>query len=169
MDLLEVGKIINTHGLRGDVKVMAWTDTPDVFEDFETLYLKKAKEMIPLTVTSVKYQKNNLIVKFKEYSDINEVEPLKNSVLYADRADLGELPEGVYYIADLIGMTVKKENGEVVGIVDDVLQTGANDIYSVKREGMKDLLIPVIDDVVLSVDTEAREITVRLLEGLEDL
>lgn len=169
MDLLEVGKIINTHGLRGDVKVMAWTDTPDVFEDFETLYLKKAKEMIPLTVTSVKYQKNNLIVKFKEYNDINEVEPLKNSVLYADRADLGELPEGVYYIADLIGMTVKKENGEVVGIVDDVLQTGANDIYSVKREGMKDLLIPVIDDVVLSVDTEAREITVRLLEGLEDL
>ena len=169
MDLLEVGKIINTHGLRGDVKVMPWTDTPDVFEDFETLYIKKGKEMLPVTVATVKYQKNNLIVKFKEYNDINEVEVLKNSVLYADRADLGELPEGVYYIADLIGMTVKKENGDVVGTVDDVLQTGANDIYSVKRNGMKDLLIPVIDEVVLSVDTDSREITVRLLEGLEDL
>ena len=99
MDLLEVGKIINTHGLRGEVKVIPWTDTPDVFEDLETLYLKNNDV---LTISSVKYQKNNLIVKFKELGDINEAEKLKNQVLYAERSALGELPDGVYYIADLI-------------------------------------------------------------------
>lgn len=169
MDILEVGKIINTHGLRGEVKVAAWTDTPDVFEDLKTVYIKRSGSTTPLTISNIKYQKNNLIVKFKEFNDINEVEPLKNSVLYAERSELGELPEGVYYIADLIGLTVKKENGEIIGKLKDVLQTGANDIYEVSREGKKDLLIPVLKDVVLSVDFEAKEITVRLLDGLEDL
>ena len=169
MDLLEVGKIINTHGLRGEVKVAAWTDTPDVFEDLDVVYLKKRTENVKLTIKNVKYQKNNLIVKFAEYNDINDVEVLKNSVLYAERSALGELPDGVYYIADLIGMTVKKENGEVIGKIKDVLQTGANDVYVVAREMQKDMLIPVIDEVVLSVDTEICEVTVSLMEGLEDL
>ena len=169
MDLLEVGKIINTHGLRGEVKVAAWTDTPDVFEDLDVVYLKKRTENVKLTIKNVKYQKNNLIVKFAEYNDINDVEVLKNSVLYAERSALGELPDGVYYIADLIGMTVKKENGEVIGKIKDVLQTGANDVYVVAREMQKDMLIPVIDEVVLSVDMDTSEVTVSLMEGLEDL
>lgn len=169
MDLLEVGKIINTHGLRGEVKVAAWTDTPDVFEDLDVVYLKKRTENVKLTIKNVKYQKNNLIVKFAEYNDINDVEVLKNSVLYAERSALGELPDGVYYIADLIGMTVKKENGEVIGKIKDVLQTGANDVYVVAREKQKDMLIPVIDEVVLSVDMDTSEVTVSLMEGLEDL
>ena len=169
MDLLEVGKIINTHGLKGEVKVAAWTDTPDVFEDLDAVYLKKRTEHVKLTIKNVKYQKNNLIVKFAEYNDINDVEVLKNSVLYAERSALGELPDGVYYIADLIGMTVKKENGEVIGKIKDVIQTGANDVYVVAREKQKDMLIPVIDEVVLSVDTEICEVTVSLMEGLEDL
>ena len=166
MDLLEVGKIINTHGLRGEVKVIPWTDTPDVFEDLETLYLKNNDV---LTISSVKYQKNNLIVKFKELGDINEAEKLKNQVLYAERRALGELPEGVYYIADLIGLSVRKETGEEVGKIKDVLQTGANDIYVVAREGAKDLLVPVIPNVVLSVDIDGGEVTVSLPDGLEDL
>lgn len=166
MDLLEVGKIINTHGLRGEVKVIPWTDTPDVFEDLETLYLKNNDV---LTISLVKYQKNNLIVKFKELGDINEAETLKNQVLYAERSALGELPEGVYYIADLIGLSVRKETGEEVGKIKDVLQTGANDIYVVAREGAKDLLVPVIPNVVLSVDIDGGEVTVSLPDGLEDL
>ena len=169
MDLLEVGKIINTHGLRGEVKVAPWTDTPDVFEDLDVVYLKRRSEELKLTIKNIKYQKNNLIIKFSEYNDINEVEPLKNSVLYAERSALGELPEGVYYIADLIGMTVKKEDGEVIGKIKEVLQTGANDVYVVGREKLRDLLIPVIDGVVLSVDTKNSEVTVSLMEGLEDL
>ena len=166
MDLLEVGKIINTHGLRGEVKVIPWTDTPDVFEDLEKVYLKNNDA---LTISSVKYQKNNLIVKFKELGDINEAEKLKNQVLYAERSALGELPEGVYYIADLIGLSVRKETGEEVGKIKDVLQTGANDIYVVAREGAKDLLVPVIPNVVLSVDIDGGEVTVSLPDGLEDL
>lgn len=169
MDLLEVGKIINTHGLRGEVKVAPWTDSPDVFEDLEILYIENGNEKKALEIKAIKYQKNNLIVKFKEFNDINEAEVYKNSVLYAKRDALGELPEGVYYIADLIGMTVKDESKQVIGRLADVFKTGANDVYTIRREGKKDLLIPVIDDVVLSVDTKLREVIVRLLPGLEDL
>ena len=169
MDHLEVGKIINTHGLRGEVKVAPWTDAPEVFEDIKRVFIKKNEEEMPLEIVHIKYQKNNIIVKFKELSDINEAERLKNSVLYADRSELGELPDGVYYIADLIGMEVKREDKSLIGILKDVLQTGANDVYVVGREGEKELLIPVIDSVVLSVDTDNKEIIVRLPDGLEDL
>lgn len=169
MDLLEVGKIINTHGLKGEVKVAAWTDTPDVFEDISVVYIKSRNEYKQLTLSGIKYQKNNLIVKFRELNDINEAEPLKNSILYAERSELGELEEGVYYIADLIGVTVEKENGEILGEIKDVMQTGANDIYVVARNGKKDLLIPVLPDVVLSMDINEKKAVVRLMEGLEDL
>lgn len=169
MDLLEVGKIVNTHGLRGDVKVVAWTDCPEVFEDIETVYIKKKNEYEKLDITNIKYQKNNLIVKFAQIKDINEAEKYKNFVLYCKRADLGELPEGVYYIADLIGSKIVTEDGESIGTVIDVFNTGSNDIYEVKREGKKNMLIPVIDDVVRKIDIENKTITVSLMDGLEDL
>lgn len=169
MDLLEVGKIINTHGLRGEVKVASWTDYPEVFEDLTTVYIKTKGEYKPLTVRNIKYQKNNLIVKFAELSDINEAEPLKSLLLYAERSELGELEDGVYYIADLIGVDVEDENGVSLGKIKDVMQTGANDIYVVERESKKDLLIPVLPEVVLSVDINEKKAVVRLLEGLEDL
>ena len=169
MDLLEVGKIVNTHGLRGEVKVVPWTDYPEVFEDIETVYIKKKSDYERLDIAGIKYQKNNLIIRFAQLKDINEAEKYKNRVLYAERASLGELPEGVYYIADLIGLDVVKEDGEKVGIISDVFNTGSNDIYEVKREGQKNLLLPVIDDVVLNIDVENKKVTVRMMEGLEDL
>lgn len=167
MSYLEVGKIINTHGLRGEVKVSVWMDYPEDFEALERVYLKKNNEC--LTVGNIKYQKNNLIVKFKEINDINEAEKYKNSVLTADRSDLEELPEGVYYIADLIGCEVFDDKGERVGEIADVFNTGSSDIYDVKREGKKNLLLPVIDDVVLNVDIENKKVTVHIMDGLEDL
>ena len=169
MDLLEVGKIVNTHGLRGEVKVVPWTDYPEVFEDIETVYIKKKSDYERLDIAGIKYQKNNLIIRFAQLKDINEAEKYKNRVLYAERTSLGELPEGVYYIADLIGLDVVKEDGEKVGIISDVFNTGSNDIYEVKREGQKNLLLPVIDDVVLNIDVENKKVTVRMMEGLEDL
>lgn len=169
MDLLEVGKIVNTHGLRGEVKVVPWTDYPEVFEDIETVYIKKKSDFERLDIAGIKYQKNNLIIRFAQLKDINEAEKYKNRVLYAERASLGELPEGVYYIADLIGLDVVKEDGEKVGVISDVFNTGSNDIYEVKREGQKNLLLPVIDDVVLNIDIENKKVTVRMMEGLEDL
>lgn len=169
MDLLEVGKIVNTHGLRGEVKVVPWTDYPEVFEDIETVYIKKKSDYERLDIAGIKYQKNNLIIRFAQLKDINEAEKYKNRVLYAERTSLGELPEGVYYIADLIGLDVVKEDGEKVGVISDVFNTGSNDIYEVKREGQKNLLLPVIDDVVLNIDIENEKVTVRMMEGLEDL
>lgn len=165
MDLLEVGKIVNTHGLRGEVKVVAWTDTPDVFEDLEYVYCGSEK----LTLKSVKYQKNNIIVKFEEIQSIEEAEKYKNKILTAERDMLGELPEGTYYIADLIGLEVIDDEGNLLGTIGDVFNTGSNDIYEVKREGKKPLLLPVIDEVVLDVNIEEKRVTVHVMEGLEDL
>lgn len=167
-NLLEVGKIVNTHGLRGDVKVVPWMDYPEEFEELSTVWLKTRRELKKLTLSSVKYQKNNLIVKFKEISDINEAEQYKNCVLLADREELGELPEGVHYIVDLIGLTVVDESGAEIGKIADVFNTGANDIYDVKREGKKNLLLPVIDDVVKNIDIEGGKVTVHIMEGLDD-
>lgn len=165
---LEIGKIVNTHGLRGEVKIVPWTNTPDVFEDIEYVYVKGREEK-RFEILNVKYQKNNIIVKLKGLDDISDAEMLKNSVVMTDREQLGELEEGEYYITDLIGCEVVSEDGKVYGDLDDVINTGSNDIYIVKRSGMKDLLIPVIDEVVLDIDIEAKKITVRLMEGLEDL
>lgn len=169
MDLLEVGKIINTHGLKGEVKIATWTDSPDVFEDLEYVIIKSKKGDMTLNVAGVKYQKNNIIVKFKELEKIEDAEPLKNSILYAPREMLGVLPDGVYYIADLIGLEVFDDEGHKIGIIADVFSTGANDVYDIKREGQKNLLLPVIDDVVLDVDIEGGKVTVHIMEGLLDL
>ena len=161
MEFLEVGKIINTHGLRGDVKVVAWTDLPEDFEDIPVVYIKKKTGDEKLTVSKIKYQKNNLIVKFKEINDINEAEKYKGLIIYADREDLWELEDGVYYIADLIGLEVYDESGKI-GVIADVFNTGANDIYDVKRDGKKNLLLPVIDDVVKEIDIENGRVTCLL-------
>ncbi len=166
MDLLEVGKIVNTHGLKGEVKVVPWTDYPEVFENIKKVSLADGKE---LSVKGIKYQKNNIIVKFAEISYIDEAEKLKGCVLFAQRSELGELDDGVHYIADLIGMQVISDEGEKLGEISDVLQTGANDIYEVKREGKKPLLIPVIDSVVLDIDSKNAVVTVHLIDGLLDL
>lgn len=168
MDRLEVGKIVNTHGLKGEVKIITWTDTPDVFEDIEYVYAKKKHEQVKLTVKNVKYQKNNIIVKFAEINSIEEAETFKNNVLSCEREMLGELPEGVYYIADLIGCTVFEGDNEL-GKISDVFNTGANDIYAVSRPQKKDLLIPVTDETVLNVDIENKRINVKLIEGLDEL
>lgn len=169
MDLLEVGKIVNTHGLKGEVKIVPWTDSPDVFEDLEYVHVKSRAENKILHISNIKYQKNNIIVKFKELNKIEEAEPLKNSVVLAPRDMLGELPEGVYYIADLIGLQVFDENEDLIGEISDVFSTGANDVYVVKRTEKKDLLLPVIENVILNVDIAQKKVVARIMEGLDDL
>ena len=167
--MLEAGKIVNTHGLRGEVKVVPWTDYPDDFENIDYVYVKKKTGEEKLHISSIKYQKNNLIIKFREIKDINEAELYKNLVLYVERDMLGELPEGVYYIADLLGSKVITADGGEIGIIADVFNTGANDIYDVKREGKKNMLIPVIDEVVKNIDIENKIITIEMMEGLDEL
>lgn len=164
---LQVGQIVNTHGLRGEVKVVPWTDYPEVFEDFDHVYTDVKKQKMTLEISGIKYQKSNLIVKFKGIDHIDEAEKLKNQELYVDREQLGEPEEG-YYICDLLGCVVKTDEGEILGEIVDVFPTGSNDVYTVRREDGKQILLPVIDDVVLSVDIENDEILVHLMEGLVD-
>ena len=167
MDWLEVGKIVNTHGLKGEVKVVPWTDSPETFEDIDCVYIKKKTGNIRLNIENMKYQKNNIILKFKEISKIEDAEPLKNKTLFAERDALGELPDGVYYIADIIGLKAVDTDGKLIGTVSDVFNTGSNDIYEIKREGMKNLLLPDIDDVI-TVELENERVVVRIPKGLED-
>ncbi len=169
MDNLEVGKIVNTHGLKGDVKVLAWTDSPDVFEQISSVFTTCHGKEQMLTVQYVKYQKNNLIVKFKEINSIEEAETYKGQVLFASRDALPPLEDGKYYIADLIGLEVIDEDGTILGTVSDVFSTGSNDVYEVKREGQKPLLLPGIDEVILRTDLEEKRIYVHMMEGLYDL
>ena len=167
MNYLEAGKIVNTHGLRGEVKLVPWTDSPQTFEEIDYVFIKKKTGDVRLDIERLKYQKNNLIVKFNQISSIEEAEKLKNQTVYIARDALGELPEGVYYIADIIGLAAVDESGNAVGTVVDIFNTGANDIYDIKREGKKNLLLPVIDDVI-TVDLENERVIVKIPEGLDD-
>jgi len=168
MDRLEIGKIINTHGLRGEVKVVTWTDSPEDFDDIKNVYASLKTGDVKLTISRIKYQKNNIIVKFKEIDVIEEAEQYKNAILSADREELPPLPEGVHYIVDLIGCTVIDTNDNEIGVLDDVFRAGAGNVYTIKRKGMKELLLPVNDDTVLNIDTDAKQIRISIPEGLED-
>ena len=167
MSFLEVGKIINTHGLRGEVKIMTWTDCPEDFEKLEyVLAIQRGKET-RLDIENIKYQKNNIIVKFKQLSVIEEAEAYKNATLKVPREALGELPEGGYYIADLLDCEVSDEAG-VIGTLVDVFSTGSNDDYDIKREGKRNLLVPIIEGVLLNVDIENKKILIKVPEGLDE-
>ena len=168
IDMFRVGVITQPHGVRGEMKVFPTTDDPRRFEDLDTVILDTGKEKRNLTIQSVKYQKNLVILKCKEVNDRNEVELLRKAELYVTRDQAVELEEGEYFIADLLGCKVVSDVGEDLGVLDDVLQTGANDVYSVKKKGEKELLIPVIPQCVLNVDIEKKEILVHLWEGLRD-
>ena len=168
MDLLEAGKIVNTHGLRGEVKVVPWTDYPEDFENIEYVIVKRSSGDERLDIENVRYHKNNVLLTFKQIKDINEAEKYKNLTLYAPR-EMFELEEGAHFIADLIGLDVINiDTGAKIGVIADVFNTGSNDIYDVKRDGRKNLLLPVIDDVVKEIDVEGGFVKVYMMEGLDD-
>ena len=168
-DRLRVGVITSTHGIRGEVKVFPTTDDPARYKKLKQVYLVTRKETLPLTIQSVKFFKQFVIVKFREYNDINEVEQYKNAELWIDRKDAMPLEEGEYYIADLIGLTVMTDEGGKLGVMKDVLQTGANDVYEVEMENGKTVLLPSIEECVKKVDLEKGEILVHVMDGLLDL
>lgn len=164
-EYLEAGKIVNTHGIRGEVKIMPYCDSPELLCDFDRLFMGKSLKEIYIERSRV--QKNMIICKIEGVDTPEEAEKLRNKMLYMHRDDL-ELDEDTYFIQDLIGMTVKDaDTGEVYGIIDDVFQTGANDVYSIKN-GDKSYLVPAITDVVITTDIDSGIMTIRPLEGLFD-
>ena len=168
-DLLQVGVITATHGIRGEVKVFPTTDDPERFSALKDVLLDTGREKIPLQISGVKYFKQFVILKFKGYDDINLVEPFRKKSLWVTRENAVPLEEDEYFIADLIGLTVVTEEGETLGELTDVLQTGANDVYQVTTADGKEILLPAIKDCILSVDLSEERMTVHVLKGLLDL
>ena len=164
---LQVGEIVNTHGLRGEVKIVPWLDVPEDFECLKTVYADIGGEKKTFTVASVKYQKANIIVKFREVPDIDAAEKLKRTVLYVDRAQLGEPEEG-YYICDLLGIKVISDEGIELGKIVDVFSTGSNDVYTVEKKGCPAINIPALKSVIKEVNLSEKYILVQLPEGLLD-
>ena len=162
---LQVGVISSTHGIRGEVKVPPTTDNPARFSDLKRVILDAGKEQIPLEIQHVKFFKQFVIVKFKGIDNINEIEKYKGRSLLVSREDAVELEEDEYYIADLIGMDVLTDEGED-GILRDVIETGANEVYVVDFENLGEVLIPAIHQCILDVDVEHMLMKVHLLEGL---
>ena len=165
-EYLELGQIVNVRGLKGEVKLNSFAEDDSVFETLKIVYIKKKNEMLEKQIEKVSYTKNQVVLKFKDCNSIDEAEALRNTYLLVKKEDLGELPEGVYYIADLIGLDVYTEEGELLGKVDDIYSTGANDIYVIKDEEGKERLLPGIDEVIKNIDIDSGKITVNLLEGL---
>lgn len=165
MEKIKIGKIVNAVGLKGEVKVYNYSDSIDIYETTEAMYVEDRLTAIE----NVRPQKNMVILKLAGTDDRNAAEALKGKELYITEDDLPELPEGQFYIRDLIGMSVIEEDGTVLGHVSNVLQNTAQNIFEVERENGKKLLIPKVDQFVLNIDAEKRNITVRLLEGMLDL
>ena len=165
MEKIKIGKIVNAVGLKGEVKVYNYSDSSEIYEITPEIYV--GKDLVE--IENVRLQKNMVILKLEGINDRNAAEASKGKELFITEDDLPELEEGEYYVRDLIGMTVKEEDGNVLGKVNDVIQNTAQDVFDVTRENGKQLLIPRVDEFVLDIDLESNEITVRLPEGLLDL
>lgn len=168
MDFYKVGTMVNTHGIRGEVRVIATTDFPEErFQKGKQLFIDN-NEKTTVEIATVRNHKQFILVSFKDMQNINDVEKYKGMDLLVADADLQDLDEGEFYYKDIIGATVVTEDGLTVGKVKEIFETGANDVWVVSRGGKEDLLLPMIDDVIKEVDVENQVITIDLLEGLDD-
>ena len=165
-DLLKVGVITTTHGVRGEVKVYPTTDEPERFLDLDYVLLDTGKELRRLDIKNVRFFKNLVILKFDGIDNINDIEKYKGRDLWIPREEAQELAEDEYYIADLLGMKVLLEDGTEFGTLKDVMETGANDVYIVNSVEHGEVLLPAIKECILDVDVEAETMTVHLMKGL---
>ena len=163
---LELGQIVNVKGLKGEVKVNSFSENSSRFESLSKVFLKIKGEIKQFEIERVGYSKNQVIIKFVGINTIEEAEKLRNSYILIDRDSLEKLPEGVYYIADLIGLDVFTDNGDYLGKVDDIYNTGSNDIYVVKNDLGQSKLLPGIEEVIKNIDLKSGKIIVNLIEGL---
>lgn len=161
MPYIEIGKIINTHGLKGHVKVEPWCDGIETFEYLKRVFINNKE----YNVESVKSQKNLFLLKLAELNKVEEAELLKGKIINAQEDEMLPLPEGVYYIKDIIGLSVY-EGEKFIGEITDWIETGSNNVYVIKRSKGKDVLIPAIDSVIKEIDIENKRMSVNMLEGL---
>lgn len=165
-DLLRIGVVTTTHGLRGEVKVFPTTDDARRFDDCDEVILSGKNEQLVLHVERVKYFKNIVIVKFKEFNDINEVERFRKYDIMVTREHAVPLEEGEYFICDIIGARVVEEDGTLIGTVSDVLETGANNVFVIQKEDGGEVLFPSIPDCIKQIDVENKEVVAFIMPGL---
>lgn len=168
-DLLQVGIITSTHGVRGEVKVYPTTDDPRRFRRLKEVVLDTGREKLNLEIEGVKFFKQFVILKFKGLDNMNDIEKYRQKSLYVTRKNAVRLQRDEYFIADLIGLKVQDEDGTELGTVKDVIETGANDVYEVEMADGRSLLLPAIKQCILNVDVENGMMQVHVLEGLLDL
>ncbi len=165
-ELLMVGVVTTTHGVRGEVKVFPTTDDADRFKKLKKVILFNEKEYKPLKIQSVKRFKQFVILKLEGCDTMDDALLLKNAQLFVTREDAVKCEEDEYFIADLIGMRVTDEEGKDLGTVADVITTGANDVYEIKQDNGNSFLIPAIKECVLSVNVRGKKMTIHLMDGL---
>lgn len=163
-----VGKIVNTHGIRGEIRVLPITDFADErFKAGSQLVIEKNHEYIPVTIEKARPHKGMELVKFQGFDNINEVEKFRDCFLAVSGDQQDELADGEYYYHQIIGLDVVTVDGRHLGKIKEIMSPGANDVWVVQRENQSDLLLPVINDVIKDVDLVKQLVTVELLEGLE--
>lgn len=164
----QVGIVTSTHGVKGEVKVFPTTDDSRRFKRLKEVIVDTGKERITLEIESVKFFKQFVILKFKGIDTLNDVEKYRKASLFVPRENAVRLSQDEYFIADLCGLTVQNEDGQNIGVLRDVMETGANDVYIIDLNDGRELLLPAIKQCILAVDVEAGFIQVHILEGLLD-
>lgn len=167
-DFLQIGVISSTHGIKGEVKVFPTTDDVNRFKKLKEVYLDTGKERLTLHPESVKFFKQFVILKFKEFDNINDIEQYRNKSLLVDREHAVKLRKDEYFITDLIGLNVITDEERQLGVLKDVLQTGANDVYIVETDEGREVLLPAIKECILDVDIENGKVRVHIMDGLLD-
>lgn len=165
-EYFEIGQIVNTFGIKGFVKVNPFTDDVKRFEELDSVFVVKGKELLNMQIEEVKYQKHVVLVKFKGIEDINMAEKFKGCYIRIKREVAKELPKGTYYIADLIGSSVYDEEGNLLGKVDDIYNNKVHDVYVIKNDLGKQILLPSTEEVIKQVDVDNDKIIVHLIDGL---
>lgn len=168
VEYFEIGQIANTHGIKGELKIVPLTDDPERYGKLKWVYVDNRGILNKYNIESVRYFKNFVILKFREIIDMTSAEKLKGLMIKIDRKDAVKLPNDTYFICDLIGCEVAEENGNIVGVIKNILKTGSNDVYVVEGENIKEILIPALKSVVKDISIENKRIIVSLPKGLVD-
>ncbi len=166
-NFIEIGQIVNSYGIKGQMKIVPFTDDITRFNDLKTIFIEINKELKEFKIEEVKYHKNNVLIKLEGINDINDTEKYKNCYVKIDRKNAVKLPEDTYFIIDLIGLEVfTEEDNLFLGKIVDVFPTGSNDVYVVKDELGKQILLPAIGEVIKNVDITNKKMIVKLIKGL---
>ncbi len=166
-EYFEIGQIVNHFGIKGMVKIVPYTDDITRFDNLKTVYVAIKQNKKQYMIEEVKYHKNMVLIKFKGIDKVEDAECLRNGILEVERKDAAKLEKDSYYIADLIGMQVYTDDGKTLGVLDDIYNTGSNDIYVIKTEEYKQILLPAIKDVIKEISLEENKIIVHMISGLE--